>query len=330
MTPATAPTPGSGPTRLVARSVEDLLAVVPVVLGFTPEESIVMLTVGAADTFHARVDLPPDHELVDAVESLREPAHRHRVAGAVFLLYTHDAARAKRVSTALVRAFERGGIRVVESLRADGRRWFPLLRGRSGVPAHGVPYDVSAHPFVAQAVVEGRVMLGSRAELAASLVVDHGRVAALEAARPPVRPGEPVLRDEVAEVAWVCAAVDEAAATGQCLPDAEAARLLVDLGDLRLRDAAWAAITRESARDHVALWTDLVRRSPADLLPAPAALLAFAAWLSGHGALAWCAVDVCRDVDADYVLADIVAQLLLNAVSPAGWEDWRDVLENPA
>ena len=31
---------------------------VPVVLGFTPTDSLVMLTFGAASPFHARVDLP--------------------------------------------------------------------------------------------------------------------------------------------------------------------------------------------------------------------------------------------------------------------------------
>jgi hypothetical protein len=331
MTPATTPTPDPGsPARLVARTAEDLLAVAPVVLGFTPQDSVVMLTVGAANAFHARIDLPPEDDLDEAVEALREPAHRHGVAGAVFVLYTDDARRAKRLSMSLVRAFERDGIQVVESLRADGTRWYPLLPGRPGVPAHGVPYDVSAHPFVAQAVLDGRVMLGSRTELAASLATDPGRSATLAAVRPVPRAGPPDPAALAAEGAWIRVTVREAASSGEPLPDADAARLLVDLVDLRLRDIGWAQVTRENARDHVAVWTDLVRRSPCDLLPAPAALLGFAAWLSGHGALAWCAVDVCQAADPDYGLADIVAQLLAHAVPPTDWDDWQDVLENPA
>ena len=43
---------------LTAKSPEDVLAMVPVVLGFTPTDSLVMLTFGAASPFHARVDLP--------------------------------------------------------------------------------------------------------------------------------------------------------------------------------------------------------------------------------------------------------------------------------
>jgi hypothetical protein len=239
---------------------------------------------------------------------------------------------------------------VVEALRAHGQRWYPLLPGRVGIPGHGVPYDVSAHPFVAQAVLDGRVLLGSRAELAASLTVDPGRAATLDSARPPAgRPGPAA--GAAVEAGWIRVTTTRAISTGEPLPDADAARLLVDLGDVRLRDVAWAQVTRESARDHVALWTDLVRRSPEDLVPGPAALLAFAAWLCGHGALAWCAVDVCRAADPDHRLADLVAQLLEHAVPPTDWEgwddwgdgddwedrdewddgeDWADALENPA
>ena len=61
MTNSPAPPPAPSTTSLVARTPEDVLAVVPIVLGFVPEESVVMLTFGAERTFHARVDLP-DHE----------------------------------------------------------------------------------------------------------------------------------------------------------------------------------------------------------------------------------------------------------------------------
>lgn len=52
---------------------------------------------------------------------------------------------------------------------------------------------------------------------------------------------------------------------------------------------------------------------------APAAVLAFAAWLTGDGALAWCAIDRCRDVVANHSLANLVAVPLESATSPPGW-----------
>ncbi len=48
----------TAPTTLTARCPEDVLALVPVLLGFLPSESVVMLTFGAAQAFHARVDRP--------------------------------------------------------------------------------------------------------------------------------------------------------------------------------------------------------------------------------------------------------------------------------
>ncbi len=155
------------------------------------------------------------------------------------------------------------------------------------------------------------------ASWSASLARDPERVAALAAAvaaRPPER-AQPAVA-----AAWVRSTVGRHVAAGTLPDDAETARLLGLLRDLRFRDVAWSLIGRDNARDHVGFWTDLVRRSPADLLPAPAALLAFSAWLAGHGALAWCAVDACLEADPGYVLADIVSQLLADAVPPSTWD----------
>jgi hypothetical protein len=99
----------------------------------------------------------------------------------------------------------------------------------------------------------------------------------------------------------------------------ELARLLLGLLDAEGRDAAWAAMSRDVAERHVRLWTDAVQRAPDDLVAGPAAVLALAAWLSGHGALAWCAVDRCQAVDPGNTLASLVADLLNQAVAPSAW-----------
>lgn len=303
---------------LTARSPEDLLAVARVVLGFEPGESVVLLTAGQP-SFHARVDLPSspgDLELV--VESLVEPAVRHRVDAAVLLLYTPDRARARRVARLLRRGLEGHGVRVLEALRADEGRWYPLFRDRDGLGASGVPYDVSTHPFLVAAVLEGRVIHGSRAELARTLDPDPDQVAATTACLP----CEPVGPD------WVSACVDRHALAGSSPGPAESARLLAALADPRLRDVAWGGFTRDEARDQVRLWSGLVRAAPTELVPNAAAVLALAAWLAGDGALAWCALDRALEVDPDHTLAELVAGLLLRAVPPGEWD--RLVAGRPA
>jgi len=73
------------------------------------------------------------------------------------------------------------------------------------------------------------------------------------------------------------------------------------------------------------VWTEVVaviRRYPF-AATAPAAVLGFAAWLVGDGALAWCAVDRCREAEPGHSLAQLVAQLLESATSPESWETLR-------
>ncbi len=82
----------------------------------------------------------------------------------------------------------------------------------------------------------------------------------------------------------------------------------------------WAGITRDLADQHVRLWTAVVVQCPLELLAAPASLLAFAAWLSGHGALAWCAIDRSLQSDPDHNLARLVAQALDGAMPPSAWQ----------
>jgi hypothetical protein len=86
-----------------------------------------------------------------------------------------------------------------------------------------------------------------------------------------------------------------------------------------LRDLAWCEMTRADASRHVDLWRDVVRRVPVTVRAAPAALLGFAAWLSGDGALAWCAVERALAAEPGHGLALLVAQALDGAVPPSAW-----------
>jgi hypothetical protein len=323
-------TPPSPATRLVARTPEDLVAMVPVVLGFVPQDSVALLTFGGTQTFHARLDLPPPDspEEVDvSVDLLLEPSVRHEVRQVVLVVFSADGHAAGVVGEALVEAFEGRGIEIVQALRADGRRCFPLVPGRAAVPWTGAPYELASHRFTAQAVLDGKVTHDSRAALAATLARDEGRAAAIGAAASRLPPAAGA---GAADAAWVAETVAGHARRGSVPDDAEAVRLLVALRAVAARDEALFTVSREDAEDHVALWTDLVRRSPDDLLASPAVLLGFSAWLAGHGALAWCAVDVCRGVDPEHRMAGMLAELLAEAVPPSAWERLREVPARPA
>lgn len=326
---------------MTARCPDDLLAMVPITLGFTPAHSVVMLTFGATHPFHARVDLPARKDDVpDVVTSLLDPAERNGVLRVVLVLYSEDETMADKVWRGLRDGFHRAGIVVVEAIRADGRRWFPLLGGDGLAAGPGVPYDVSAHPFVVQAVLTGRVLLGDRDELAGTLRSEPQRVAAVTAAlerRPPLWASDhpPAVDVVLREGEWTELLVEHLVAHEREPEVDDVARLLRGLVLPCVRDAAWQTITPDTADEHVAWWTDLLRRTPAELVVPVATLLGWSAWQAGHGALAWCALDVALAVDPGDEPATELATLLVGAVPPSVWaerprRDWREGLRRVA
>ena len=324
-------------TTYTARSAEDVLAVVPVVLGFQPEESIVMLTFGGREHFHARIDLPPPDEVDACVSSLLAPALRHAVGQVFFVLFSARDRLVRRVARSLARRFESAGVRVIDVIQAYDGRWFAPL-GRDGVPAEGVPYDVSDHPFRVQAVVDGQVMVGSRAELVERLRPDGTAVAGVEDALAELWGGlpdelrraleAPATAEEALELVGrirpdgpaLRAMLDRHLRAGTAPDDREAALILLAVHNPAIRDHAWVGMRRQEALAHVRLWTDLVRRAPHGLVAGAAGVLAFAAWMQGDGALAWCAVDRCLADDPDHGLGHLVAEALERAVPP--WDEW--------
>ncbi|MBA3780912.1 MAG: DUF4192 domain-containing protein [Nocardioides sp.] len=298
--------------KLTARCPDDLLAFVPVALGFVPEQSIAMLTFGPGPGFHARVDLPTDPADTDlVVEALVEPCLRHDVDRVVLVLYADGPGAVREVADRLESGFAREGIVVFEMMCADGQRWFPMQSGRPPDLYDGVPYDVSIHPFAAEAVVAGLVTHASRGDLAATLAPDPAAVAGVKAALGDIVP---------AQGSWVRRLTRRHARDGTVPDTADLARLLVSITDPVVREAAWCAISRAESRSHAVLWTAVLRAAPPGLVVGPAAVLAFACWLAGHGALAWCAVDRALTADCDCSLAETVSGLLVAAVSPAQWQ----------
>jgi hypothetical protein len=303
-------------TTLTARCPEDILAAVPVVLGFHPADSLVLLTFDARKPFHARVDLPPTPADDDEVIcSLLEPSLLHAVGRVVLVAYTSDPALAGRIGRQAAEAFETEGIGVLDLLRVCDERWWrvPLRPGESEAAAR--PLAAGTHPFAAQAIFAGLVTHGSREDLRASLDPIAEQVTdVLERQRGLALPGADDVDDLTADLAELIADP-----TGPS-PEA-AARVLWLVGPVPGRDATLATLSREQAQDHLRFWTSLLRRAPHDQVASAAMLVAFSAWLSGHGALAWCAIDRCRSVDPDHRLAELLSSCLTHAVPPSLWEE---------
>jgi hypothetical protein len=318
-----------GPTQgqpYIARGPVDLIAMAPQVIGFHPEDSVVLMTFGEAGrAFHARVDLPADADLQEQVADLLVTAvQRNGPDRAAVLIYSNDRPAALAQGRVLLDRLLDVGVEVIDVLRVEKRRFYYPLEGDET----GTPYDLAVHPFTARSVFEGRVVEESREALAGTLVGgdDAEREVILGAAndwadrmlRHAHQPGG-ISRARRAEALWIQGRIRRYVRTGQPLTAMQAGQLLGCVAVVSLRDVAWAEITRRDAKHHVELWRDLVRRAPQELVVAPAALLGFAAWLAGDGALAWCALDRCVEVDPDYSMAECVAGTLLRAIPPSTW-----------
>lgn len=305
------------------RSLRDLLAVVPYLLGFHPADSVVLLALrGREIIFQVRADLPDPRDVPDLSSRLAAVVRRQAPTSAIVLGYG-SGARLTPLVLGVRAAVEAAGIPVLDALRVeDGRYWSYLCAVPSCCPPDGRPYDLAASPVLAEAVLEGHVILPSRAALERRLVPVDGpdrramtlattrareRLSALGGVRRLVRAGR--------------AAVDDAVRRhrgGVPLSDDEVAWLSLVLVHRPVRDRAWASVVDDFAT-HMALWTDVLRRCEPQLVVAPATLLAFAAWRAGDGAVASVALSRALAVDPGYPMAVLMARALVHGVAPTEW-----------
>ena len=135
-----------------ARTPSDIIALAPVVIGFQPTDSIVMMTFGAARTFHARIDLPRDEtDVPHIIAGLIEPCVQHEVQRVIFLAFGHDEYdAAHQLALAAIAA----DIEVISVLYVVNGRW----------RAHGQDewHEIDSNMGVQAAVDHGIAPLTSR------------------------------------------------------------------------------------------------------------------------------------------------------------------------
>ena len=310
----------SQPFRI--RTEADVLALVPYTLGFHPVDSLVLVTLDDQKRpFQARIDLPDDHGALSAIaEQLVVAGLRNGAQRALVVVYTEDECLGEAAGAALVDFLDRAGVPTLLAMRADGSCWFPLGSGEAD--PEGRPYDLLGHELSSRAVLDGKVTFRDRSELVDSLApVDPVTVEEVEAAHGELAElpgaGQELLLESLWLMEQVRSLVEQRLSAD--LQPVVTARLLRAVANRDVRDLVWCDITRDRVDGHVALWRDVVRRSPEPLVAPAAGLLAFAAWLSGDGALAWCAVDRCLCADPDHVLGQLVGDALTTAMPPSSW-----------
>jgi hypothetical protein len=330
------------PTLVVrAGSPAALLRLVPHLLGFIPEASLVVIGV-APPRDRIRVTLRydlPDPPAADLAAEIAAHAlgvlSAQRLTAAVAVGYGPEPL-VTPVARELREAAWQAGIDVREFLRVqDGRYWSYVCGNEKCCPAEGVPFDTTAaDPAEAEALAAvGDRVMATRAAVAAR-VAPLGGIAA-ESMRQATRRAEQHVAQLLAKVrrsgrlgtarqmiaseglAAVGAMITRYRDGGRFTTDYEIARITVALRDLRVRDDAWARMDPAHAEAHQRLWTDVVRRAQPGHVAPSAALLAFVAWQSGDGALANVALDRALADNPRYSMALLLRQVITAGAPPA-------------
>lgn len=308
---------------LIVQSPDELLAAVPHVLGFKPEESIVLVPFRPGLPI-TRVDLPRTAaEREEVWDALSGPYGRHARPGArlAIICITEDGRSAELASQHLSNRLETVGITTHIRLWSDGERWREFNTGQTGLQTQS-----TAERIAAATVLTGAAQpAASRNSLAASMVGDREPIAQLipEARAASAASSPAVERD------WALDRLEQFHADGNRLSDVDGARMLLALETISTRDALWEDMSRENHTSHMALWNDLTRRAPDEVRAAPAAMLGFASWLHGDGAKAWCALDQVP-AERPYSMAAIVASTLQNGIHPREWDRYQTQMRDLA
>ncbi|MFE1166010.1 DUF4192 domain-containing protein [Nocardiopsis sp. NPDC058789] len=332
--------PTSAPLRL--RTPTDLLAALPylvhqplddaVVALVLRQESVLGVLYGGLD--HLDHVLTPDRSGRAAVDAaLGEGGGALLVAG-----FGHSARITPHVRALLHEARARG-LPVLEALRVAGDRyWSYLCHDPDCCPAEGRRFDPDASPVPAGAVVRGLVPVVRDPSARVGFLLEpvHASVrseVAEEAAAEEERLGG---ADQVERHTAVVLETLREEARHRVTAPAALARLGVHLTRVPVRDAVWTRITPETAALHVRLWSRVVRHVPDRHRPAPAALLAVAAWQEDDLDLARAAVNVALEAEPGYAMAVLMARALETGLPAERWRgflaartDDGDVPEDP-
>jgi Domain of unknown function (DUF4192) len=304
-----------------------LIAALPAVLGFVPENSLVLVTLDRGELGSVmRVDLSTS--MTQIVVHLAEVAAAARPDAAIAVIVDSDRAQCpmcaedfRELTDDLTEALAAQGITLIAAHVVDrigaGGRWY--CAGCCG--AGGAVEDPAASPLAMAAVLDGRRLYSRRQELAAVVATaDASRcehlagliVERLEAVDRLQRDDADKARRDVERAIAAAGKV----ADGAELSDDELVELACALTDVRVRDTLYALAVGENAAQAEALWGVLSRALPQPWRVEPLVLLAFSAYARGDGPLAGMALEAALRGDRDHRMAGMLDIALQSGLGP--------------
>lgn len=305
----------------------DLIPMVPHLLGFSPQESLVVLC------FHGkrlgplmRVDLPPLDEAAETAEYLAAQSRRHGDRVALFAFSAHpDAPQVLQIL--LDRLLP--DLSVIDAILVNGTTasFLPDAAGATVAPVL-VPSDGPAtNRIAAEAALRGRVALPSRRAVADSIGGPTGE--RLQQAREAVAAAEQLLVPAaLRSLEWLTDRADTsldlcltALQTRNQVPQNCAAMLAVLARTAAVRDLMIGAMLAEPRRPWVPMLIQSLTQVPAGDSPDLSAMLAVMAYRAGDGALAQCAADRALEAAPRHRLAELMVAIMGAGMPPESLDD---------
>jgi hypothetical protein len=302
-------------------SPHDLLAAIPFLIGYHPENSLVLVALKDDSVGMAmRVDMPTDIA-PESYDLLASHFQREAADAALIVAYVDSETDPEPVLINTSAALLRAGISIKESLIvSDGRYRSMLCHDSECCPPLGSPIpDIDSSRIAAEHVIAGHPMPFANVS---GLVQS---IAALPSAM------EESWQSEV-RTFWIesdsenlldlqrdgaTAVIDLAGeyAQGRGAEDRElVARVIGRISDIQVRDYALGSHNEETADAYWQMWRELLLIAPRGFVAPIASIFAALAYERGEGALAHKALDRALADDERYSLA-----LLLRRVFTAGW-----------
>jgi Domain of unknown function (DUF4192) len=311
------------PAHVRVSSVSDVLAVIPRLFGYQPDDSLVFLAISRGQvTVTGRLDLPDRDDAVAVAEHLAGLLAGDHAEATVILIGYGPGRAVTPVMDAARSALSRADIPVADALRVQEGRYWSYLCTEPGC----CPVDVASANFGVHAAMEAAGLppaLPARADRVATLAPLIGEDARLSQAatkaaeqyyRRLARAGkDKALAAGLAETGRAIAAYRH----GRPIVAERYAWLSVAASFLPVRDDAWARMDPEHCRAHLRLWTDVLRRAQPRYVPAIASLLALTAWQCGDGTLANVAIERALAADPAYSMALLLREAVSAMLPPS-------------
>jgi hypothetical protein len=313
-------------------SPHDLLSAIPFVIGFKPENSIILISIKEDSVSMAmRIDFPPSLDQ-SQLDQLISHLKRDNAESILAVFYTSSVdSNSQEVISVLMKELENENLGLRESLVVSQNRWRSLLcDDRQCCPDEGSPLPELQNSRIAvEQVALGKPLpFENMDELVASLaplpedselLFNLSHVTPIDYQLDPTssqREGAEAVIDFMADFQ----------AEGLCRDKKLIALVLTRLLDLQVRDFALGSVTEETINNYFSAWRWLMRIAPKGYVAPVATLFAAVAYERGDGALAQRALDRVEADDPEYAMLGLFRQVFSRGWSPDNFAKMRSEL----